>query len=345
MTRSVPSPAAGAVWRRRVAVGLAAALALGLTSPAEAYLKFGSMVGGRQVGLRWNRQPVRFYITDVGAPGVTSSQVRDAVDQSFATWARVPTAALTWQDLGMTGKAPVRGDGLSVLGFESRPDLDKVLGSTSFTIDSYTGEMVEADIFFNTAFPWSVSSGGERGRYDLQSIATHEIGHLLGLGHSAIGETEVIPGGRRVIAAGTVMFPIAFSSGSIEDRTLRPDDIAGIGDVYPGPGFGDKGSISGRIALAGRGVYGAHVQAFNVQTGNLVGGFSLSSTGAFAIAGLDAGAYVLRIEPVDDADLASFFDPDGPTVDLGFRATYAEQLVIVPKGGGADTGEIKVVAR
>jgi hypothetical protein len=345
MRRPTPRDSASARSRQSLAVCLAMAMGIGATSPAEAYLKFGTVVGNRQVTLRWNRMPIRYYVTDLGAAGVTPSQFQTAIDQSFSTWTSVATATLSAQDVGVTSAPPSRGDGMTVLGFQSRPDLDRVLGSTSFVVDTQTGDLIEADILFNTTFPWSVAAQGERGRYDLQSIATHEIGHLLGLGHSALGETEVIPGGRRVIAAETTLFPIAYSAGSIDDRVLRADDIAGIGDVYPGAGFGDKGSINGKVTKNGSGVFGAHVEAYQTATGKIVGGFSLGSDGSFGIAGLDAGVYLLRVEPLDDAETSSFFDPTGPVVDLGFRATYLEQLVIVPKGGGAAPVEIKVVPR
>ena len=99
------------------------------------------------------------------------------------------------------------------------------------------------------------------------------IGHFVGLGHSALGETEVRPeGGRRVFASGAVMFPVSLGRGVTKDRELQPDDIAGVSDLYPDGDFSDtSGALSGRVTLNGTGVIGAHVVAFNPRTGALIG--------------------------------------------------------------------------
>jgi len=327
----------------RVAVWLLTVVLTGMAAGrADAYLKFGVNANGRTIALRWPRLPVRYFIKDRGAPGVTAVQLQSAVDQAIQTWQNVPTSAVAFQFVGFTSAEPFDDDGIVTLGFQDRPELEGILGSTGFVIDTFTGDIVEADILFNSAFPWSVSTGGESGRFDLQSIALHELGHLSGLGHSLLGETELSSGRRRVIASGSIMFPIAFSPGVLEGRTLRADDIAGISDLYPDGNFSSRtGSVSGRVTKNGQGVFGAHVVAFNPQTGALVGGFTLTTSGTFVIAGLGPGPHVLRVEPLDDAAIDSFFD-ESPRTDTAFGVTYLDRLTIVPSGGGAAAVEIRV---
>ena len=326
--------------KRAVAALVVASIVIGLPAPAFAYLKFGVRIGDNLVNVRWNRS-VSYFISERTVPGgVSATDLRDAVGRAFATWQAVPTANVQSQLVGFTQAEPGEEDGRTTFGFLDRPELDRVLGATSIILDASSGEILEADVFFNGRFSWSTSTAGEPGRMDLQSVAVHEIGHLFGLGHSAIGETEMVAGGRSVLGTGAVMFPIALSAGSIADRTLQPDDRAGIADLYPRAGFDESASsISGRVTKNGAGVFGAHLVAVNLETGQIVGGFTLNSNGDYVIGALPPGPYVVRVEPLDDADPESFFP--GIT-DVDFAVTYSPRLVIAPRGGNADAVNVEV---
>jgi hypothetical protein len=325
--------------RRAVAILLTVVMCVSLPAPALAYLKFGVTIGSEVVDVRWHEMPVRYFVTERDVAGVAADQLRAAVADAFATWRDVPDVDIRSEFLGFTTSAPNQVDGRTTLGFLDRPDLDRVLAATSFILDASTGEIVDSDLFFNTHFDWSTAAAGETGRIDVQSIAVHEIGHLLGLGHSAIGETEMVSAdGRRVLASGAVMFPIAYGPGTVAGRTLLADDVAGAIDLY-GTAGERASSISGRVTKDGRGLYGAHVVAFNPASGSSIGGFTLSETGSFVIAGLAPGLYVVRVEPLDDADPESFVSG---IVDVDFAVTFAERLVVVPRNGTSRPVEIAV---
>ena len=89
---------------------------------------------------------------------------------------------------------------------------------------------------------------------------------------------------------------------------------------------------------------GAHVVAFNPETGALVGGFALNSDGAFQIAGLMPGPHVIRVEPLDDADIDSFFSSRNP-IDVSFRVAFHERLFVVPTGGAGEQFIVTVVPK
>ena len=331
---------------KRLATPLAIlALVAGAAVPALGYLKLGTRVQGRIIQLEWDRFPVRYFVTDRSVGGVSAQQFQAAISRAFTTWNAVGTAETSAQFAGFTQAPPFEDEGMTVIGYANRPDLERTLAVTTWVTDDTTGRILESDILFNSAFPWSVAQNGESGRFDVESIAVHEIGHLHGLGHSALGETELQASGRRVIAAQSVLFPIAFSPGNIADRTLKADDVAGISDIYPTTEFTrDTGSISGTVTKNGRGLFGAHVSAFNPKTGKLIASFTLNEQGAFTIAGLDPGPHVVRVEPLDDGDLESFLEATIP-IDLDFRVKFHDRLVVVPRGGGTRDVNIAVVPK
>lgn len=327
-------------------LGLALLTALTLAPPVQAYLHFTTTRAGQSMVIKWQRTPVRWFARDRGARGVSASEFQAALARAFAAWEAVPTASIAFQFAGFTGSEPFDDDGASVVGFQDHPGMDRVLGATGFLIDTLTGEIVEADIFFNSAMPWSTAPSGDPAAFDLESVAVHEVGHLLGLGHSALGETELRPdGGRRVLASGSVMFPISFGRGVTHDRELQPDDVAGVSDLYPDGTFRRQTGIArGRVTRNGAGVLGAHVAAFNPETGHIVAAFTLNRDGDFQIAGLAPGLHVIRVEPLDDAETESFFSRRDP-IDVSFQPTFHPRLVVAPSGGEGDRVTVAVTPK
>jgi len=334
--------------RRSIAAALGVgALIAGAASTTQAYLKLGTLTPNGVVGVRWTR-PIEYFVTNRDTDGVTAPQLQATIDRVLSNWISVPGVELTHAFVGFTGTEPFAADGVSVVGFRSRPELERTLAAATFEFDELTGQIIESDIFFNTAFAWSTADGGQAGRYDLESVGLHEVGHLLGLGHSALGETEMTSsGGRRVLGKRAVMFPIAYPPGNIEDRTLEADDRAGIGDIYQSRAAAvaaGTGTISGRVILNGVGLFGAHITAFHTTSGDMISGFSLNAGGEFAIGSLAPGLYVVRVEPLDDADATSFFGEED-SVNADFKPAYYPKLVAVPRGGSGPRVDIQVVGK
>ena len=83
-------------------------------------------------------------------------------------------------------------------------------------------------------------------------------------------------------------------------------------------------------------MHGAHDIAFNHETGRLIAAFTLTRNGDFEIAGLTPGPHIIRVEPLDDGDIGSFFDASDP-IDVAFRVAFHDRLAVAPRGGTGDT--------
>jgi hypothetical protein len=114
--------------------------------------------------------------------------------------------------------------------------------TTSFTFDNAPDQTVECDMRFNRAMNWYTGTGTPApDQFDWWSVATHEMGHCLGLGHEdRINPPPVM---RTALPIGTVM------------RQLTPDDVAGRDSIYgasqASASGGDGGGGGGGCSLMG----------------------------------------------------------------------------------------------
>jgi hypothetical protein len=127
------------------------------------------------LGVKWGTStPVEYYVN----PGEYGQSGIDAIQAAFNTWDDNITKDLF-------GYAGPTGDGTAALDYTntvfwgpiSNPN---VIAVTTVWYTHRTKEIVDADIEMNSKLDWS--SSGVPGTFDIQDIATHEAGHVCGLG-------------------------------------------------------------------------------------------------------------------------------------------------------------------
>ena len=89
-------------------------------------------------------------------------------------------------------------------------------GSSGTTLAYQTGGSAWHIRYYET-HTWHDGPGNIGGGYDIQGVATHEVGHALGLGHSTSGAATMWP---------------SSNYGGEEERSIASDDIAGLQAIY-----------------------------------------------------------------------------------------------------------------
>jgi hypothetical protein len=181
--------------------------------------------------LYWSTMCVGFSLNEQASEFLPFDAFRAVAVKSVASWSSLacPQGEAT---VAFLEQRPVSchqtefnpsGGNVNVILFQdhrwSYQGADNTLAKTTVTYDKVSGEILDADIELNHAYnELTVSDDPDEIEYDLQSILTHELGHLLGLDHTSDPD-------------GTMN--AAYDRGSTELRSIEEDDVAGICTIYP----------------------------------------------------------------------------------------------------------------
>jgi hypothetical protein len=151
--------------------------------------------------LRWHKGEVKVWVDD--SVEKLGAQARDAVELGYVAWSGTGATVPEVRFDRVSGvQAPSR-DGKNTVSVASIdiPGHTQDLALTVAYSDDATGEILEADVIFNSRYNFGAltAHANEKGgaqaqaesddcsqRYDLQSVATHEAGHFFGLGEDYV---------------------------------------------------------------------------------------------------------------------------------------------------------------
>ncbi|MEM6925357.1 MAG: matrixin family metalloprotease [Myxococcota bacterium] len=137
--------------------------------------------------MHWGEMPVSYAWAGGDSPAIP--RIVEAIDASYDAWAAIDDAYV-FVDARNTALAPtVELDDENLVFFTTDwPDGNEALAITTTWTDE-EGAVVQYDIHINATVAWSTTGAAEA--YDLQAAITHEVGHVLGLGHSAVEDSTM----------------------------------------------------------------------------------------------------------------------------------------------------------
>ena len=255
--------------------------------------------------IRWPRKTIEVsFSNSLLSPGANikpDSDVVGAARRALARWSSLSNInfVVTWSPLTSISPAEA-GDGISLITIAATPEneafnSESTTGRTRVFFDPETGNIAEADVSINPrpraedGTELQFSTDGTPGTYDLEATFTHEIGHLLGLDHSAVLSSTMQS---RQAFNGTFGLP------ALTERTLSEDDRQKIRSLY-----GSRlklGRIEGRLVdnrTPGplTPLNGVNVWAENIVTGRVIASDVTAEDGSYALGGLVPGQYRVMV--------------------------------------------------
>ena len=165
---------------------------------------------------RWATTPVTVRVYNVGNSTISDgSGGVNATVSAIRAWGMISSST--------TSSAAVRGSAPATIMLNTNGGVctSTCLAATLtgyYVSQAGDDRIYDADVYTNTAHQY-YSSGetGCSGEYDINGIMVHEVGHVIGIGHSNV--------------SGATMYP-SVSACNAANRTLEADDRAARDDLY-----------------------------------------------------------------------------------------------------------------
>ena len=217
------SPECGLLRPMRHLAALASSLLLGAL-PASAFDDAFKVIDGG--AFNPESGPIRYALEPSGSEDVDGDADLEALRASFRAWACVEGTGVRFEEDDEPGPAQLDdSDGKNTLFWDETGDeCGMGPGTLGITTGGAGGAFRDqADICFNGRdSEWGVGTAT-----DIESIALHEIGHMIGLDHPCDNDGDpasCLPPDE------TLMFP---SWSGINEREPLSSDIAGVVALYP----------------------------------------------------------------------------------------------------------------
>jgi len=170
------------------------------------------------MGVKWNTLPVSYVINPTNS-GLPKSFVTSTISTSAETWDAATSKELfaNSYSVSYTAQYGVQ-DYKNAITFGDYPTAN-VIAVTAVWYTRYGKQIVEFDQLYNTRFTWGDATSNPT-VMDLQNIATHELGHAVGLDDIYSKSCTVV-----------TMYGYS-NNGETIKRTLEPADITGLQKIY-----------------------------------------------------------------------------------------------------------------